>query len=60
MVNVNPAIGRESGPHKEKFHSYLAVAVQQKIPIVHSNWNIVPKSLKNLIWDDILVIAYLS
>ncbi|KAL5166420.1 ATP phosphoribosyltransferase 1, chloroplastic [Glycine soja] len=53
-VNVNPATGRGSTPHKEKFHSYLGVVAREKIPIVHSNWNVVPETLKNLIWDDIL------
>ena len=42
MINVNPAIGKGSGPEKEKFHSYLGVIAQEKIPIVH-------------IWDDIFV-----
>ncbi|KAL5154445.1 hypothetical protein HKD37_19G053805 [Glycine soja] len=54
-VNVNPTPRRGSGPYKEKFHSYLGVVARKKIPIVHSNWNVVPKSLKNLIWDDILI-----
>ncbi|KAH1197862.1 hypothetical protein GmHk_18G051543 [Glycine max] len=53
-TNDNPAIGRGSRPHKEKFHSYLGIVAREKIPIVHSNWNVVPESLKNLIWDDIL------
>ncbi|KAH1213142.1 hypothetical protein GmHk_14G041152 [Glycine max] len=53
-VNVNPATGRGSGPHKEKFHSYLGVVAREKIPIVHSNWIVVPETLKNLIWDEIL------
>ena len=53
--NVHPATRRGSGPHKEKFHSYLAVVTQEKIPIVHSNWKDVSESLKDLIWDDILV-----
>jgi len=59
-VNVNPATGRGSGPHKEKFHSYLGVVAREKIPIVHSNWIVVPETLKNLIWDEILVSPYLS
>ncbi|KAG4909343.1 hypothetical protein JHK87_055459 [Glycine soja] len=54
-VNVNPATGRRSGPHKEKFHSYLGVVARDKIPIVHSSWNDEPETLKNLIWDYILV-----
>jgi len=58
IVNVNPATGRGSSPHKEKFHSYLGVVAREKIPIVPSNWNLVLDSLKNLIWDDILVSAF--
>jgi len=54
-VNFNPIIGKGSGHHKEKFHSYLGVVAQEKIPIVHPSWKVVPESLKNLIWDDILV-----
>ncbi|KAL5147492.1 hypothetical protein HKD37_06G017173 [Glycine soja] len=54
IVNINAAIGRGSGPHKEKFHSYLGVLAREKIPIVHNNWKDVPKSLKDLVWDDIL------
>jgi len=57
IVNVNPATGRGSSPHKKKFHSYLAVVAREKILIVHSSWKVVPDSLKNLIWDDILVSA---
>ncbi|KHN05216.1 hypothetical protein glysoja_049633 [Glycine soja] len=53
-VNVNPITGRGSGPYKEKFHSYLGVVAQEKIPIVHSSWKVVPESLKNLIWDEIM------
>ncbi|KAG5043065.1 hypothetical protein JHK87_006980 [Glycine soja] len=37
VVNVNPATGRGSGPHKEKFHSYLGVVAREKVPIVHAN-----------------------
>jgi len=58
IVNVNPATGRGSGPHKEKFHSYLGVVTREKIPIVHANWSVVPDNLKNLIWEDILVSGY--
>jgi len=55
IVNVNPATSRGSGPHKEKFHSYLGVVAREKIPIVHANWSVVPDDLKTLIWEDILV-----
>ncbi|KAL5169632.1 hypothetical protein HKD37_11G031494 [Glycine soja] len=54
VVNVNPATGRGSGPHKEKFYSYLGVVAREKVPIVHANWNVVPDDLKSLIWKDIL------
>ncbi|KAH1189003.1 hypothetical protein GmHk_20G056868 [Glycine max] len=54
IVNVNPATSRGSGPHKEKFHSYLGVVAREKIPIVHANWSVVPDDLKTLIWEDIL------
>ncbi|KAG5028732.1 hypothetical protein JHK82_012332 [Glycine max] len=55
IVSVNPATGRGSGPHKDKFHSYLGVVARDKIPIVHSTWNDVPETLKNMIWDGIFV-----
>ncbi|KAH1213500.1 Serine carboxypeptidase-like 31 [Glycine max] len=55
IVNVNPATGKGSGPHKEKFHSYLGVVAREKVLIVHANWNVVPDDLKSLIWKDILV-----
>ena len=58
IVNVNPATGRGSGPYKEKFHSYLGVVAREKIPIIHSNWNLVSNNLKNLIWEDILVSGF--
>ncbi|KAH1221580.1 hypothetical protein GmHk_12G034961 [Glycine max] len=54
VVNMNPATGRGSGPHKEKFHSYLGVVAREKVPIVHANWNLFPDDLKSLIWKDIL------
>ena len=54
-VNINLTTGRGSDPHKEKFHNYLEVVAREKIPIIHSNWIDVPKSLKELVWDDILV-----
>ena len=54
-VNVNPITGRGSGSEKEKFHRYLGVVAREKIPIVHSSWKVVPKSLKSIIWNDILV-----
>ncbi|KAG4914923.1 hypothetical protein JHK87_052480 [Glycine soja] len=47
IVNINPTTRRGSDPHKEKFHSYLGVVAREKIPIVHSNWNVVPKSPKD-------------
>ena len=58
VVNINPTAGRGSGPHKEKFHSYLGVVAREKIPIVHSNWNLVLDDQKNLIWEDILVSGF--
>ncbi|KAH1254819.1 hypothetical protein GmHk_04G011173 [Glycine max] len=54
IVNVDPATGRASGPEKQKFHSFLGVVAQEKIPIVHSNWKNVPKTLKDMVWGDIL------
>ena len=54
-VHVNPSTSRGSGPHKEKFHSYLGVVAREKIPIVHTTWKDVPETLKVLVWDDILV-----
>ncbi|KAG4936145.1 hypothetical protein JHK82_050427 [Glycine max] len=53
-VNVNPITHRGSGPHKEKFHNYLGVVARKKIPIVYLSWKVVPESLKNIIWDEIL------
>jgi len=40
---------------KQKFHGYLGVIAWEKIPIVHKNWKDVSESLKDLVWDDILV-----
>ncbi|KAL5158737.1 hypothetical protein HKD37_15G043147 [Glycine soja] len=45
---------RGSGPHKEKFHSYLRVVARDKTSIAHLSWNDVLETLKNLIWGDIL------
>ncbi|KAL5147126.1 hypothetical protein HKD37_06G016866 [Glycine soja] len=39
IVSVDPTTRRESGPHKDKFHSYLGVVAREKIPIVHATWN---------------------
>ena len=55
MINVDPATGRGSGLHKDNFRSYFRVIAWEKIPIVHNNWKDVPESLKDLVWDDILV-----
>ena len=54
-VSVDPATRRGSSPKKQNFHSYLGVVAQQKIPIVNSNWKDMLKTLKDLVWDDILV-----
>ena len=55
VVNVDAAIGRASGPNKEIFHSYLGVIAREKNSIVHNSWKDVPDSLKELVWNDILV-----
>ena len=52
---MDPVTGRASGPEKQKFHNYLGVIAREKIPIVHSNWKNVPKTLKDMVWGDILV-----
>ncbi|KAL5184440.1 Protein LOW PSII ACCUMULATION 3, chloroplastic [Glycine soja] len=54
IVNVDPATGRASGLEKQKFHSFLGVVAREKIPIVHSNWKNVPKTIKDMVWGDIL------
>ncbi|KAH1212625.1 hypothetical protein GmHk_14G040778 [Glycine max] len=54
IVTVNAATGRGSGPHKEKFHSYLGVVAREKVPIVHNSWKDVPDTLKELVWNEIL------
>ncbi|KAH1232616.1 hypothetical protein GmHk_09G025226 [Glycine max] len=42
--------------HQPKpFPNYLGIVAREKIPIVHENWKHVPESLKDLVWDDILV-----
>ncbi|KAH1246723.1 hypothetical protein GmHk_06G016750 [Glycine max] len=56
-VNADPTTGRGSSPQKQKFHNYLGVVARKKIPIVHSNWKDVPESLKDLVWDYILVMS---
>jgi len=55
IVNIDAATGQGPGSHKEKFHNYLGVVAREKIPIEHKNWKDVPDSLKDLVWDDILV-----
>ncbi|KAL5146752.1 Protein MALE DISCOVERER 2 [Glycine soja] len=55
-VNADPTTGRGSSPQKQKFHNYLGVVARKKIPIVHSNWKDVPESLKDLVWDYILLL----
>ena len=52
---MDAATGRGSGPHKEKFHSYLGVVAREKIDIVHNSWKDVSDMLKELVWGDILV-----
>ncbi|KAL5154213.1 hypothetical protein HKD37_19G053618 [Glycine soja] len=54
IVTVDAATGRGSGPHKEKFHSYLGVVAREKVPIVHNSWKDVPDTLKELVWNEIL------
>ena len=54
-VYVDPATGRASGPMREKFQSYLGVVAREKIPIIHNNWKDVPETLKEIVWNDILV-----
>ena len=54
-VYVDPATGRASGPMREKFHSYLGVVAREKVPIIHNNWKDVPETLKEIVWNDILV-----
>ena len=54
-VTVDPVTGRASGPEKQKFHRFLGVVAREKIPIVHSNWKNVPKTLKDMVWGEILV-----
>ena len=51
----DPATGRASGPMREKFHSYLGVVAREKVPIIHNNWKDVPETLKEIVWNDILV-----
>ena len=58
-VHIDVATGRGSGPHKEKFHNYLGVVAREKIPIVHNSWKDVSDTLKELVWNDILVSAAL-
>ena len=54
-VYVDPATGRASGSMREKFHSYLGVVAREKVPIIHNNWKDVPETLKDIVWNDILV-----
>ena len=58
-VYVDPATGRASGPMREKFHSYLGVVAREKVPIIHNNWKDVPETLKELVWNDIIVSPHL-
>ena len=45
----------EDRAHTKKFHSYLGVVAREKISILHTSWKDVPDTLKDLVWDDILV-----
>ena len=54
-VYVDPATGRASRPMREKFQSYLGVVAREKSPIIPNNWKDVPETLKEIVWNDILV-----
>ncbi|KAH1210764.1 hypothetical protein GmHk_15G044994 [Glycine max] len=47
-------LGEDQAPIKKSSIAIWGVVAHEKIPIIHSCWNDIPKSLKNLVWDDIL------
>ncbi|KAL2335557.1 hypothetical protein Fmac_016770 [Flemingia macrophylla] len=53
-LNVDPILGRVSGPNKVSFSSYLGTLARDKISILVPSWDKVPASTKNMIWQDIL------
>lgn len=57
QVDVDPMSGRASGPNKVIFASYLGTLARDKISILVPSWDDVTESVKNMIWQDILVFS---
>jgi len=55
LVHVDPATGKEDGPHRKKLRTYLGIVAHDKVDVTYENWKEVPTAQKDLIWEDIQV-----
>ena len=55
-IEIDMQTGKASGPNKDKFVSYVALIARSKVSILIDKWKEVEESVKNQIWQSILVI----
>ena len=49
VVNVDPATGKNNGPHKKKLRTYLGIVVRDKVNVTYKTWKEVSAAQKDLI-----------
>ena len=54
-IQFDMQTGRATGEHKARFTSYVALLGRSKVSILIEDWDHVPETLKNQIWQSILV-----
>ncbi|KAG2380720.1 uncharacterized protein HKW66_Vig0200920 [Vigna angularis] len=52
-VDIDPRSSHPSGPHADRFRSYLGKLAKSHVSILHACWDDVPEVDKNLLWQDI-------
>ena len=54
-IQFDAQTGRALGEHSAKFTSYVALLARSKVSILIDDWDHVPETVKNQIWQSIMV-----
>ena len=57
-IDIDIQTGKVSGPKKQKIYSYVALTARSKVSILIDKWHDVEETVKNQIWQSILVMKY--
>ncbi len=59
-IEFDPDTGRPDGDNAARFCTYLSYLARSKTSILIPKWRDVPEKTKDMIWEDVVVLTFIS